>query len=201
MKKFFALLVFVAMSQASFAQEAGRFRMVLEAGPAIPKGGGIGMLFNAEPKINVADNMAVGVRFGMAGLAKDVTYYDLTDDYEGDLSMNLSASATFDYFFHREGSKLAPFIGAGYGYYALSNVKVKSDDFTNPDNFGDLSANFKWAPMIRVGLELNKFRMGAEYNFIPSSDLQNASGQVIGEAINQYFAFTFGAFLGGGRWH
>tara|TARA_R110002020_G_scaffold192596_2_gene392818 strand:+ start:604 stop:1209 length:606 start_codon:yes stop_codon:yes gene_type:complete len=200
MKKILVLLVFLAISSVSFAQEAGRFRMVLEAGPAIPKGGGIGMLFNAEPKINVTDNMAVGVRFGMAGLAKDVTYYNITDDYEGDLSINLSASATFDYFFHREGSKLAPFVGAGFGYYALSNVKVTSTDFDNPDNFGNLEANFKWAPMLRVGLELNKFRMGAEYNFIPSSNLQNSSGQVIGEAVNQYFGFTFGAFIGGGKW-
>lgn len=200
MKKIFALLLLIAISSVTYAQQAGRFRIDLEAGPAIPKKGGIGLLFNIEPKINVADNISVGIRFGTTALAKDVTYFDLTEDYEGEISGNISVSGTLDYFFHKEGSNLAPFIGAGFGYYALSSIDVNSDDFNSPDNFGALEANFKWAPMVRAGIELGKFRMGAEYNFIPASNLQNASGQVIGEAINQYFGFTLGAFIGGGRW-
>ncbi|MEP0711186.1 hypothetical protein [Algoriphagus sp.] len=200
MKKILTVLFIVALSGAAMAQQKGRFRIDLEAGPAIPKEGGIGFLFHIEPKINVADNMSVGIRFGSTALAKDVTYFNITEDYEGEIAGNISVSGTFDYFFHKEGSNLAPFIGAGFGYYALSSIDVNSDDFNSPDNFGDLEANFKWAPMLRAGLELGKFRMGAEYNFIPTSDLQNASGQVIGEAINQYFGFTLGAFIGGGRW-
>ena len=54
--------------------------------------------------------------------------------------------------------------------------------------------------MLRAGIELGRFRMGAEYNFIPPSNLQDTSGAVIGEAINQYFGFTFGFYVGGGRW-
>ncbi|SDA55328.1 hypothetical protein SAMN03080617_00993 [Algoriphagus alkaliphilus] len=54
--------------------------------------------------------------------------------------------------------------------------------------------------MLRAGVELGKFRIGAEYNFVPTSDLQNVSGQVIGEAVNEYFGFTLGFFVGGGRW-
>lgn len=54
--------------------------------------------------------------------------------------------------------------------------------------------------MVRAGLELGKFRIGAEYNIVPPSDLQNVSGQVIGEAINQYYGITLGFFVGGGKW-
>ncbi len=173
--------------------------MGLELGPAMPKDGGIGALVNLEPKINVADNMNVGIRFGVAGLAKDVTYYDITEDYEGEVSGNVSITGTFDYYFNNGGSNFAPYIGAGFGYYGLSSVEIDASNIDDVD-VGNLEANFKWAPMVRAGIELGKFRMGAEYNFIPNSNLQDTSGTVIGEAINQYFGFTLGFYVGGGRW-
>lgn len=174
--------------------------MGLDLGPAIPKGGGVGALFSLEPKINVANNMSVGLRFGTAALAKEVTYYDISEDYEGEVSGNASVTATFDYYFNKGNSNVAPFIGGGFGYYALSSIDIENGDFDNPDEVGNLEANFKWAPMLRAGVELGRFRMAAEYNFVPPSDLQNISGQVIGEAINEYFGFTLGFYVGGGRW-
>ena len=174
--------------------------MGLDLGPAIPVGGGIGALFSLEPKINIANNMSLGLRLGSAALAKDVTYYDISEDYEGELSGNASVTATFDYYFNKGKSNVAPFLGAGIGYYALSSIDLENGDFDNPDEVENLEANFKWAPMLRAGVELGKFRMAAEYNFVPTSDLQNISGDVIGEAVNQYFGFTLGFYLGGGRW-
>lgn len=200
MKKLFVIALLLTLCQYTMAQHAGRFRMGMDLGAAIPKGGGIGALVNLEPKVNLKDNMNVGIRFGIAGLAKDVTYYDFTEDYEGEISANISISGTFDYYFNQGGTQLAPYIGAGFGYYTLSSVQINNGDFDVPDNFGDLEADFKWAPMVRAGVELGKFRMGAEYNFVPKSNLQNASGEVIGEAINQYFGFTLGFYVGGGRW-
>lgn len=200
MKKLFVIALLLTLCQYTMAQHAGRFRMGMDLGAAIPKGGGIGALVNLEPKVNLKDNMNVGIRFGIAGLAKDVTYYDFTEDYEGEISANISISGTFDYYFNQGGTQLAPYLGAGFGYYTLSSVQINNGDFDVPDNFGDLEADFKWAPMVRAGVELGKFRMGAEYNFVPKSNLQNASGEVIGEAINQYFGFTLGFYVGGGRW-
>ncbi len=174
--------------------------MGMDLGVAIPQGGGIGGVLNLEPKVNVADNMSVGLRFGVAGLAKDVTYFDINEDFEGEVAANASVTGTFDYYFNKGNSRTAPFIGAGFGYFALSSVDFEDGDFDNPDNIGNLEADFAWAPMIRAGVELNKFRMAAEYNFVPKSDLQNAAGDAIGEAVNQYFAFTLGFYVGGGRW-
>lgn len=77
MKNLLLLLLFLAGSQLTVAQQAGRFRMGLDLGPAIPDGGGIGALFSLEPKINIANNMSVGLRFGVAALAKDVTFYSI----------------------------------------------------------------------------------------------------------------------------
>ncbi len=174
--------------------------MGMDLGLAVPNGGGIGGVLNLEPKVNIKENMNVGLRFGVAGLAKDVTYFDITEDYEGEISANASITGTFDYYFHKGGSRVAPFVGAGFGYFALSSIEVDSGDFDDPDAFGNLEADFEWAPMIRAGLELSKFRMAVEYNFVPKSNLQNTEGDIIGEAINQYFAFTLGFYVGGGRW-
>ncbi|MBN3521915.1 outer membrane beta-barrel protein [Algoriphagus lutimaris] len=200
MKKLFVIALLLTLCQYAMAQHAGRFRMGMDLGAAIPKGSGLGALVSLEPKINLKDNINVGIRFGIAALAKDVTYYDFTEDYEGEISANLSISGTFDYYFNQGGTQLAPYIGAGFGYYTLSSVQINNGDFDMPDNFGDLEADFKWAPMVRAGVELGKFRMGAEYNFVPKSNLQNASGNIIGEAVNQYFGFTLGFYVGGGRW-
>jgi outer membrane protein W len=200
MKKLFAITLLIFVCQWTIAQQAGRFRMGMDIGAAIPKDGGVGALVNLEPKINLNNHMNVGIRFGVAGLAKDVTYFDITEDYEGEISGNVSVTGTFDYYFNNGGSNVAPYIGAGYGYYALSSIDVENGDFDTPEDIGDLEADFKWGPMVRAGVELGKFRMGAEYNFVPTSNLQNTAGEVIGEAINQYFGFTLGFYVGGGRW-
>lgn len=187
------------LMHSTFAQRAGGFRFQMDLGAAIPNEGGIGALINLEPQILIKDNLAFGLRLGVAALAKDVTYYSIPDDYNGEVAANSSISGTLNYYINNGNSRVAPYIGAGFGYYALSNIQVE-DTNIDDDDIGNLEASFAWAPMIRAGVELGKFRLGAEYNFVPSSDLQNVSGQVVGEAINQYFGFTFGFFVGGGRW-
>ncbi|SDD30904.1 hypothetical protein SAMN04488104_102347 [Algoriphagus faecimaris] len=199
MKKPILLFTLFLISTIGFSQQAGKFRFGMDFGPALPKGGGIGALVNLEPKINLANNLNLGIRMGIAALAKDVTITTLNDNYEGEVSANVSASGTLDYYFNNGGSNFAPFIGAGFGYYALSAVEVDATTIDNTD-VGDLEATFEWAPMVRAGVELGKFRLGAEYNFVPNSNLQDPSGQVIGEAVNQYFGFTLGFYMGGGRW-
>jgi hypothetical protein len=199
MKKLLTILVFTLVIHHSFSQQADRFRFQMDLGAAAPKDGGIGALVNLEPQILVMDNLAVGMRVGFAGLAKDVTYYSIPDDYTGQIGANTSVSGTVNYYFNNGKSRVAPYVGAGFGYYALSNIDIEDTDIDQED-IGDLKASFAWAPMVRAGVELGKFRIGAEYNFVPKSDLQNVGGEVIGQATNQYFGFTLGFFVGGGQW-
>lgn len=199
MKKLVSILILTLVFHSAYSQEAGRFRFQMDLGAAAPKDGGLGALVNFEPQILVMDNLAIGLRMGVAGLAKDVTYYEIPDDYDGELAANASVSGTANYYFNYGKGKVAPYIGAGFGYYALSNIDVDGSDF-DEDEVEDLKANFAWAPMLRAGVELGKFRIGAEYNFVPKSDLQNVSGEVIGQATNEYFGFTLGYFVGGGKW-
>lgn len=199
MKKLFGVLMILLAIQTAHAQRAGGFRFQMDLGAAIPKDGGIGALVNLEPQILVSDNLAVGLRLGLAALAKDVTYYSIPDDYEGEVGANASVAGTLNYYFNNGNSRVAPYIGAGFGYYALSNIDIEETDI-DEEEIGDLEASFAWAPMVRAGVELGKFRIGAEYNFVPSSDLQSVGGAVIGEAVNEYFGFTLGFFVGGGKW-
>lgn len=197
MKKLLIVLIALLVIQTASAQTQGKFRYQMDLGFAAPKNGGIGASVNVEPQVLLLENLALGLRFGATGMAKDVTYYEIPDDYEGELAANLSVSGTANYYFNFGKGKVAPYLGAGFGYYALSSVDVEGNDFEDAEN---LEASFAWAPMVRVGVELNKFRIGAEYNFVPSSNLQNIQGEVIGKATNEYFAFTLGFFVGGGRW-
>lgn len=199
MKKLFAVLVILLVAHTSYSQRAGGFRFQMDLGAAVPKNGGIGALINLEPQILVKENLALGIRLGVAGLAKDVTYYDISEDYDGEVSANASVTGTINYYFNKGNSRVAPYIGAGFGYYALSSIDLE-DTNIDEDEVGNLEADFAWAPMVRAGIELGKFRLGAEYNFVPTSNLQNVSGTVIGEAINEYFGFTLGFYVGGGKW-
>ncbi|TDQ16593.1 outer membrane protein with beta-barrel domain [Algoriphagus boseongensis] len=198
MKRIFGVLFALLLIQGAYAQRAGAFRFGVDLGAAIPKNGGAGFLFNLEPQILVKDNLAVGLRLGVAALAKDVTYYSSIDEFDGEVSANTSIVATANYYFNNGNSRVAPYIGAGFGYYGLANIDFETFDPDQP--VGELAANYVWSPMIRAGIELAKFRLGAEYNFLPTSDLQDTNGNVVGEAINQYFGFTLGFTIGGGKW-
>jgi hypothetical protein len=199
MKKLITVFILSLLAFTAYSQQADRFRFQMDLGAAAPKGGGIGALVNFEPQILVQRNLSLGLRFGVAGLAKDIVYYDIPKDFTGEISANTSFSGTANYYFNYKKGKAAPYVGAGFGYYTFSSVNIESTDI-DPDDIGNLRASFAWAPMVRAGVELGKFRIGAEYNFVPKSDLQNIAGEVIGQSTNEYFGFTLGFFVGGGRW-
>ena len=199
MKKLLTIIIVLLAVKTAYSQQTDRFRFQMDLGAAAPKGGGIGALVNFEPQILVRRNIALGLRMGVAGLAKDVIYYEIPKDYTGELSANASISGTANYYFNYGKGKAAPYIGGGFGYYALSSIDIQTTDI-DADDLGELKANFAWAPMLRAGVELGKFRIGAEYNFVPKSDLQNIAGEVVGRSVNEYFGFTIGYFVGGGKW-
>ncbi|WP_245693177.1 hypothetical protein [Algoriphagus alkaliphilus] len=133
MKKLFTVVMIMLSIHAVNAQRAGGFRYQMDFGAAMPKGGGIGALVNLEPQILLSDNLAFGLRLGVAALAKDVTYYSIPQDYNGEVSANASMTGTLNYYFNNGNSRVAPFIGGGFGFYALSSVKIDDSDFGDGD--------------------------------------------------------------------
>lgn len=101
MKKLLVLVVLLSSFQLANAQRGGAFRFQMDLGGAIPKEGGIGALVNIEPQILLSDNLAFGLRMGVAGLAKDVVYYNISTDFEGEISANASLTGTLNYYFNQ----------------------------------------------------------------------------------------------------
>lgn len=196
MKKLLIAFIAVFAITAAHAQEQGKFRGGMDFGFAAVSGGG-GLLINVEPKYNLADNMNVGLRFGLALVAKNIS-----TDGSGDISgANISASnsymGTFDYYFVLGGS-FNPFVGAGLGYVSLASVSVDGDS-----EYGDGTFNpdGKFGFMVRGGFEASKFRFTLEYDLIGESKLNHhTTGEYVGSIKNNYFGVTAGFYIGGGRW-
>ncbi|MDG3583447.1 outer membrane beta-barrel protein [Galbibacter pacificus] len=195
MKKLLLLfIVIMAGAYSAQAQEKGKFRVGLDIGYAAASGGG-GMLFDIEPKYNIADNMNVGLRIAGAATARDVNGKDAK------VSTSSSYLGTYDYYFHNGSSSFAPFLGAGVGYYGLSSI-----GFDNSDAEIDVSGKF--GGMVRGGFEVGKFRLGLEYNIIPKTKSEGFSITDDGSSVevgsveikNSYFGVSVGFYFGGGKW-
>lgn len=180
--------------QGIYAQEEGKFRLGLDVGYAIPDGEG-GILVALEPKYNIANNMNVGLRVEGAALAKDVNSNEFSTEAEG--TFNVSVLGTFDYYFNTSStSSFAPFIGGGLGYYALTDVEINDNDFTNQVTIErETEVEDKFGGLIRAGVEWGKFRLAASYNIVGDSDLGNGV-----DVNNSYVGLSLGFYAGGGKW-
>lgn len=189
-------LLFVAAMTQTEAQEADKFRFDFDLGYAIPQGGGGGIAFYLEPKWNIEDNMSVGLRLGIAAVAKELVE-DQRGELEGEVGANASYVGTFDYYFSDGSSSFVPFVGAGVGYYSVASVAFDSG---NDGETTNLDADGKFGALLRAGFNWGKFKTSLDYNLVGKSDLQNFEGQVVGTTKNGYLGITIGFFLGGGKW-
>jgi outer membrane protein X len=198
MRNLFIVAALLVIGASSFAQEADKFRVGLELGCAIPKGG-MGILFTLEPKYNLKDNLNVGIRWESAGMAKEVTVDQSNGVSKASISANTSFLGTIDYYFNKGNSAFAPYIGSGLGVYSLGNVSVSSS--SNSDIANGLSIGSKFGGMVRTGFEAGKFRMGVEYNIVPASKYDIVEGSLAGSINNSYLGVSIGFFIGGGQWN
>ena len=193
-----SLLMFFCIL-GTYAQQQNKFRFDFGLGYTIPKGGG-GILVNFEPKWNIQNNMAVGLRLGAAAMAKEIEVSDDGESAEASVSANSSYVGTFEYNFNKGNSSFAPFVGAGLGYYSIANVEFDSDDTIEGDGEVDVDGSGKIGGLLRTGFDWGKFRLAAEYNLIPKSTVQDLNGDDAGEISNGYFGISLGFFVGGGKW-
>ena len=160
-----------------FAQEAGKLRAGLEIGYLYPHKGGFGSLRTMELKYNFKKNMNIGLK-------AETTNFRKHKNYDADL---LSFSITYDYYFHSNGRRFSPFIGAGIGYFFC---KSYDEEFINfPWKFNNPTC------FIRAGIEFWKFRVLFNYNLVrkPTDTYQ------INMNID-YVSLNFGFYIGGGKW-
>lgn len=203
MKKITFVVLFLSILNIIHGQEKGKFRVGLDGGIILGSGKGGGGGLSLEPKFNLKDDLNIGLRLQRAGMFKDLYYIDTQRDRYNTIEMwSTSVLATSDYYYSinkEERGSFAPFVGGGLGIYNVTNVFLTADQ-VDAGNSYNTKGNTVFGAMLRTGFEWGKFRMTAEYNFVPKTDLQNYYGDVTGKEKNSYFGLSIGFYLGGGKW-
>lgn len=128
-----------------------------------------GFNFSVEPKFNVLDNLAVGLKLEAAG-------FILSDDEDYVTLATLpSVSLTSEYYFGKK--KVRPYIGVSAGAYFPKVYEFDDETITYS---GD--TQFGFAP--RAGVQIGHFRVGAEYNIVEDGN---------------FLSIKLGASIGGGK--
>jgi len=193
MKKItFSILLLCAVVVTN-AQIFKPFKVDASLGYAIPGGEGAkgGVLFALEPKYAVIPNLSVGLRFEAAVMARGLA--DNTGQTsEVDVKAAGSYLATGDYYF--TNLVVRPFAGVGAGIYTLASVSANN-------NGGSAGGGSKFGGLVRAGVEISHFRLAAEYNLVPSTNVMVVDGNstYTAKAKNGYIGIKIGAVIGGGR--
>lgn len=187
MKRVVLFFVAVLAVTTAFSQSQNYKPFKVDAGLlyAIPSGDGVksGIGFYLEPKYNLTDNIAAGLKMEWALMGA-------SDELGSDVSISGIGSyqLTGDYYFGDK--KVRPFAGLGIGIYTLGSIEFDAaDENFEMDGNIDLGSKFGFAP--RVGLLMGHFRLGLEYNVI--------TGMESGMESKNYLSFKVGFEIGGGK--
>ena len=79
---------------------------------------------------------------------------------------------------------------------SFKNLADLPNDFL-VNNSISVDSRTKFGFLLKTGIESGRFRLGVDYNHVPSSLLSNTAGKPIGKANNSYFGIHLGFYLGG----
>jgi outer membrane protein X len=209
-KLLFASAILLAFLSSASAQDGERkfqkFKGEISGGYGYFPGSDVksGFLFALEPKYGIMDQLYIGGKFETALQygninAIDYTYggtynYDIVKIYE-------SLSITADYYFTNNFS-VRPFVGVGGGVH-LVNITNTGVDYSTYDG---TSTKIFFGGLARVGVEIQRFRLGFEYNLNANTksghdeynSTTNSYETIYDLSKNSYVAIKAGVFFGGG---
>lgn len=186
MKKTLAIILLaLGISTIGYAQEYKPFQLYIGLGYAAPSDGGGGIILDLEPSYRINDQIAVGFRLESAAMAKN-----FSGDFNAETSVSAVGSYTLNGRYYLGDSNFRPYIGAGFGIYALGTVEVDASGNTTG---GDYDAGSKFGFYPRIGFDVGHFNMNLDYNIIPKSE-ENGT-----ELKNSYIGIRMAFFLFGGK--
>lgn len=154
-----------------------------------------------EPKFNVTDRLAVGLRFEGSGF---VTQDVRVDSGGNDVSVSQGARAVSAYLakadYYLTDAEARPFVGLGLGLYRIGSASQSVSGGAIVQSAAALSG-FGFCP--QVGVNLGGFRMAATYHVVTGGELVVATQAVGAPAPTEvklsknYFAFEIGGTFGG----
>jgi hypothetical protein len=131
-------------------------------GAYVPGTGGIGGGIVVEPKIEVADNLRVGLRTAIAITGGG----SLGDDVSVGVGVNVSAMAKAEYA--APTGTFRPLVGLGAGLYYLISQDVSAGNNTSVSQ--QAGEFFGLAP--QVGIEFGRGRLAATYNAVLGANVE-----------------------------
>lgn len=157
-----------------------------------------------EPKFNVTDNLAAGLRLEGAGFVTQQVKVSA-----GGTSANVSQSARAvtallakaDYYLTT--APVRPFLGVGAGFYRIGAGSQSVSSGGSVVQTASAFSGFGFAP--QLGINLGGFRLAATYHVITGGDIVVATQAVGATAPTQvklaknFFAFELGGTFGGNR--
>ncbi len=171
MKQHVVVAVVVACALAS-ARDAGAQAKSYQpvrvdvgiAGAYTPSYGRSGFGAVVEPKLNITDQISVGLRFD------GVVTFGGTLGSNGDTSISVGAAAAtlLDGEYFLTTSSVRPFVGLGLGMYAIVSQSVEAGSNTSVSQAA--GRYFGIAPSI--GIDLGRLRLAATYNLILGADIE-----------------------------
>jgi len=195
------LLVFlILLNQNLYCQEENYIR--IDIGLDVGRGLvfdqvdlGLGLTLN--PSFTITDNQKVGINLSVFSLLKDLENKNYTER-----QLIKSVLGTYDYYFAQQNN-FAFSIGGGLGIYNINHDLNSLIYYANSGNIINQNDNVftgsKPGLMLRPGIEFGKFRLGIEFNLIPSYTYK-ASNSILDETSkNSFFKWNLGIFLGGGH--
>lgn len=148
--------------------------------PALPAG----LLLYLEPSYAVARSVQVGLKFEQAILSMRVIG---------------SMALTGNYYVNRR-SNVRFFVGGGLSYF---NTTASGGCDPGPESTKTVRSTKHGGALVRTGIDFFHFRLGVEYNFVPSTYVSavNANDQATSTVVykNGYIGFMAGISIGGGK--
>jgi outer membrane protein X len=189
----FVLLAALGSTAHAEAQNYQPIRMDLALVMALNGSGDVnawGAGLAVEPKYNLTDQLALGLRLEYTGLVSES--YTLAG-----LDLSLSARAVLailakaDYYFTTSSTR--PFIGLGAGYYSIGSSDVGSTGLS-AEAFGGFGV------FPQFGVNFGHFRLAVGYHAIfGEAQTVVVAGIAPPTLSKNYVAFEIGGTFGGGR--
>ena len=116
--------------------------------------------------------------------------------FEATSSTLISFVPTFDYYFSQ--NSIRPYLGTGVGLYMLT-PPLKFLQKSTASGVLETSVNNQAGFLIRGGLDIGKFSVGLEFNYILEADIKIPNGQKIGTVNDSFIALSIGYSFDIGR--
>ena len=160
--------------------------------------------FRLDPNVslgyNLQNNMNVGAKIASGGNVQN-KYETNIYSYFSSNSKNINFAGTYTYYLGSGTFPVIPFVGGGLGFYFISNSCNYMSSYEKFKKIGGF---------MTTGFEFGKFRMAAEYNLIPASEvtlikynLDDPNITPLGnekfKIKNGYFRISVGFYIGGGN--